>query len=625
MSKKLLPNSSVMLLAAVLAGGVVPVLGQTTSSPEFVSLLQSLAPKSQGQQGRSLGAPSPISEAPRISLTANGHLRSLGAPPGFHFVPANGLVAGQPDAVAREFLRERGSMFGIQSPAVDFTIKRLKQGVERNYVRLQQRYQNLPVVAGEVVIQVDAAGGIESVLGDIETDTRQLDGAVISLSPAVTSAQAVAAVTSEFAGQAGGAAVQTTTPVLSLFAPSVLDEPGPQQLVWDLVVFTEDRNLVNERVLWGAVSGKPVRVWTRRHTVLARQVSDANNSTNVPSLVRSEGQGPCGIPDADRIYTFLGDTYNFYSLWHGRDSYNNAGAMLAGISRYCPELTNCPWANASSGPPMRFGAGWTTDDVVAHEFTHNVTDAESGLIYTNASGAINESFSDIWGELVDLANGSGTDTAPVRWWVGEDLPNGAIRNMAFPSATNISLRFNNPDRLFSPLYQSPANTDDNGGVHNNSGVNNKLCYLLTDGDTFNGQTIFANGTIAVEFLYYEAQVNLLTSGAGWTELYNALTQAAVNMGWSTTNRNNLYRACLAVEIATPGRDLYVDNASLCPLPAGAPICTLGVGPYLTVAAGVANASPGDTLRIYTGNYNEPMTVNKILTLQTVNGPVTIGQ
>lgn len=597
-------------------GGVSSAFAQPAPTQDFADLLRSLAPVTQG---RAMATAPQSPEVPRVSWTTNGFLRYIGAPPGLHFVPTNGLVTGQPATVARQFLRERGNLFGFQSAAVDFVTKRERQSGGRNYVRLQQLYQNLPVIAGEVVVQVDASGGIESVLADIETDTTQLDGANVSLSPTVTSDQAVAAVKNAFADQANGTAVQTTTPVLSVFAPSVLDETGPQQLVWDLLVFTDDRNVVNERVLWDAVSGKPARVWTQRHSALNRQISDANNSTNTPAVVRTEGQGPCGIPDADNIYVFFSDTYNFYSLWHGRDSYNNAGAMLAGISRYCPELTNCPWANASSGPPMRFGAGWAADDVVAHEYTHNVTAAESGLIYTNVSGAINESFSDIWGELVDLSNGKGNDTNAMRWLIGEDIATGAIRSMSSPT------NFSDPDRLFSTFYQQPSNTNDNGGVHRNSGVNNKLCYLLTDGDTFNGQTINANGTIAVEFLYYEVQVNLLTSAAGWTELYNALTQAAVNVGWSTANRNSLYRACLAVEIATPGRDLYVDNASLCPLPAGTPICTLGVGPYLTVAAGVANASPGDTLRIYTGNYNEPMTVDKILTLQTVNGPVTIGQ
>ena len=188
--------------------------------------------------------------------------------------------------------------------------------------------------------------------------------------------------------------------------------------------------------------------------------------------------------------------------------------------------------------------------------------------------------------------------------------------------------FGHPDRLFSPLYQSPTNTFDNGGVHENSGVNNKLFFLLADDlgrtNTFNGQTIYGMGTTKVIKLYYEVQVNLLTSAAGWTELFNALSQAAVNLSWGESDRNNLYRACAAVEIAS-GRDLYVDKTSFCPVPVGLPFCTFNLGPYVTVGQGVSGAYPGDILHIRTGDYNEPMTISKIMTLQADNGLVTIGQ
>ena len=75
------------------------------------------------------------------------------------------------------------------------------------------------------------------------------------------------------------------------------------------------------------------------------------------------------------------------------------------------------------------------DDVDAHELTHAVTEHSAGLFYYMQSGALNESYSDIFGETVDLMNGRGNDTAGVRWLLGEDLPGiGAIRNMMNPSS-----------------------------------------------------------------------------------------------------------------------------------------------------------------------------------------------
>src|SRR5262249_1374284 len=138
---------------------------------------------------------------------------------------------------------------------------------------------------------------------------------------------------------------------------------------------------------------------------------------------------------------------------------------------------------------MYFGAGKVAEDVTAHELTHGVTAAESGLLYENASGAINESFSDVWGEFVQLENNPGP--ASIRWLIGEDLQAGGLRSMKNPPL------FNHPDRLGSPLYrppvQVPDNSNDDGWVHFNSGINNKLCYLLTDGDSFNGYTVTGMG------------------------------------------------------------------------------------------------------------------------------------
>lgn len=617
----------VSLCVAFLGGGVLRMSGAQPLEPqEIPELLQKLAPLSPPAAGRSLGQTS-AAEAPRISMNRQGFVRSIGAPPGQHFPPEAGVVAQSPDIAARSFMRSQGRLFGVAGTNANYITKRNHSGNERNYVRLQQSYRDLPVVAAEVVVQINGLGGVESVLSDLATEAEMLDNNLAPVAPTLSAAEAAAQAKAAFPAESP-AQIENTPPQLAIFAPSVLDEAGNPVLVWDLNVSCETLIDANARVLVDARSGQIVRVWTLVHSALNRLIYDANSTTNDPgTLVRPEGQPATGIGDADNAYTFLGDTYNFYLLTHGRDSLNGSGMALSATVRYCqPNGTNPP----SCPPPgiaffrnsnnrMYFGTGTVADDVTAHELTHGVTAFESGLIYTNTSGAINESFSDIWGEFVDLSNSGGTDGAGVRWDIGEDLPGGRIRSMSFPT------NFNHPDSVFSPFYQPPSNTNDLGGVHRNSGVNNKLCYLLTDGGTFNGQTIYNNNLSAVAYLYYEVQANLLTSGAGWTELYNALTQAAVNLGWGITDRNNLYRACLAVEIATSPRDLYVDKTSGCPIPVGTPLCVFNVGPYLTVGQGVAGAIPGDVLHIRTGSYNEPMTIEKIVTLQTVNGPVTIGQ
>ena len=64
----------------------------------------------------------------------------------------------------------------------------------------------------------------------------------------------------------------------------------------------------------------------------------------------------------------------------------------------------------------------SADDVVGHELTHAVTERSANLLYYMQSGALNESFSDIFGETIDLEDGLGDDSVGVRWLMGEDLP-----------------------------------------------------------------------------------------------------------------------------------------------------------------------------------------------------------
>ena len=118
--------------------------------------------------------------------------------------------------------------------------------------------------------------------------------------------------------------------------------------------------------------------------------------------------------------------------------------------------------------------------------------------------------------------------------------------------------------------------------------------------------------------------DLLQAASDWSDLNDALSQAAINIGWTSVQRENLYRACRAVEIAPPS-DLYVDKTSVCLIPTGLPSCIANFGPYLSVRQGVTNSLAGDTLHIRSTNYNETLTFSNRLTLQPYNGPVTIGK
>jgi hypothetical protein len=254
---------------------------------------------------------------------------------------------------------------------------------------------------------------------------------------------------------------------------------------------------------------------------------DAGNTTTLPGTqVCSGNDATCAGGDAHETAAHANafSTYQWYQTWYGRDSIDGNGLQINSAVHYGSGYQNAFW----NGQMMVYGDGYgfpLADDVVAHELTHGVTQYESNLFYWYQSGAINESFSDLWGEAVDQANGLGNDSSAVKWLIGEDVTGlGAIRNMQNPPLKN------QPDSMTSTKSCKGGSclTTDNGGVHTNSGVNNKAVYLMVEGGTFNTKIVSPLGWNKVLAIYYEAQTNLLTSGSDYLDLYNALYQACQN-------------------------------------------------------------------------------------------------
>jgi hypothetical protein len=159
----------------------------------------------------------------------------------------------------------------------------------------------------------------------------------------------------------------------------------------------------------------------------------------------------------------------------------------------------------------------------------------------------------MWGEWVDQTYDHNDDSPDVKWLHGEELLGGAGRSLKEPGAYKVFLEneiqmWAPPDRMGSPWWYTGES--DNGGVHINSGVGNKLAYLLTDGDTFNDHNVMPMGITETSELFYEVQTNLLTCNADYYGLYYALIQAAINLEWTPADKENLEEACQAVEIAT---------------------------------------------------------------------------
>ena len=168
-------------------------------------------------------------------------------------------------------------------------------------------------------------------------------------------------------------------------------------------------------------------------------------------------------------------TYSYYQSQHGRNSYNNAGGLIKSYVHYSNNYVNAFW----DGTRMTYGDGdgvtyspLVSLDICGHEITHGVTQYSANLTYSNESGALNESFSDIFGEAIE-----NYAAGPNDWLMGADIfisGSGAIRNMADPN------QYADPDTYHGTYWYS--GTADNGGVHTNSGVQNKWFYILAHGE-----------------------------------------------------------------------------------------------------------------------------------------------
>jgi len=485
--------------------------------------------------------------------------------------PAIFKAIASPEGAARGFLSTYGSLFGLTDQARELTVMRSKTVDDgRSFVRFQQVHDDVPVVGGELIVQVDSAGNTISANGEVLPDIS------LDTTPTVAASSAQEAALDVVVKEYGidPDALRVSKPELWIYNPIILGMNWDMtSLVWRMEVESVELLPIRELVLVDANLGVVALHFNQVTTGKYREVYDNENDDtyglpgNGP--VRIEGQGAHSIDDVNYAYDYTGYTYDFYWNEHGRDSIDDAGMNLTSTVRYCDPSQACPYANAFWTPTyhqMVFGEGYSSaDDIVGHEMTHGVTSYESNLFYYMQSGAINEAFSDIWGEFVDLTNGAGNDTPGVRWLIGEDFPGGAMRDMSNPPAYNSGLGWM-PDKMTSTYYY--CGSLDNGGVHHNMGVGCKAAYLMVDGGSFNGYTVagFGGDTAAIAQaadLWYEVQTNLFTSASDYADLYDCLQQAAINLGFSPADRQTVKDAVDATEMNLQPPSCPATEAPIC--------------------------------------------------------------
>jgi Zn-dependent metalloprotease len=168
------------------------------------------------------------------------------------------------------------------------------------------------------------------------------------------------------------------------------------------------------------------------------QTFDMNNGTNYNNAVDVTSSSTSFTSNPTGVQAHFGAerTHKYFSQKHGRNSYNNAGAIIKSYVSYSSNYVNAFW----DGSRMTYGDGDGVNygplvslDICGHEIAHGVTEYSANLVYSYQSGALNESFSDIFGESIEKF-ASGTND----WLMGDDIgaggSGGALRSMSNPNA-----------------------------------------------------------------------------------------------------------------------------------------------------------------------------------------------
>lgn len=417
-------------------------------------------------------------------------------------------TAGAPADRAYAFLAQYGAVFGVASPKTQLATKSVTSDAAGSTVRLAQRYGSLPVFNAELVVNFDPAGGVTAVGGTFVPNPKVPTQATVGAGAAATAAVAAAAEKVDVAA----AALKASAPTLGVTqAGLAADRLGSQVLAWKTTVTGP---AVREFVFVNARNGDIVEIFSGIHNARQRETFNMFEQSNYDlaqkCLSDTGGATVPADPDCTNAHIYAGDTYNFYFNGFRRDSFDgNGGALLSYVHYFSSICPNAFW----NGSVMTYCSAFPHDDVAGHEISHGVTEFSANLVYAYQPGALNESFSDIFGESIDLLNTSENEPGE-EWRVGEGILPGGLRDMRNPQT------FGDPDACTSPSYQ--CTPDDSGGVHTNSGVPNKAYYLMVAGGTHNGFTVSGIGIAKAAAVQYRALTRYLSVYSNFVDDYEAL-------------------------------------------------------------------------------------------------------
>lgn len=499
--------------------------------------------------------------------------RELGTPRYMEFVVDTKAPASIPDKatainIARQFLRRNAELLKIQNPDDEFTFTSSSQDKEGfTHVRFQQRYNGTEVWAKDAYVHLNTSGQVFSFNGVYVPSPTSLSGAQYHLSES----DGIQTTTADLKGKG------MSTDVKSQFKKMMrYGGPSARKVIWvdafhvpHLALFVEVRTGIDHDWYYfiDGVDGKILRSYdnvdhdgpvqgsgvdlngvTRSFSVYqvgstyylldaSQAMYDAAHSQipdNAIGAIMALDLRSTDLSSQSQFYYVTSTnntwtdastvsaqfnaaiTYNYYRTTFGRNSIDDSGMTIYSVVHVTSNgasMANAFW----NGGLMAYGDGGQVFnplagglDVAAHEMTHGVTQHSANLEYVDQSGALNESISDAFAVMVDTSN----------WQIGEqvmkdlvDYPTGALRDLSNP---------HNGGSAGSASWQPAAmsefvsTTEDNGGVHTNSGIPNHALYLVAS----------SIGRSAASHIWYKALTNYLTRSSQFVDARIATVNAA---------------------------------------------------------------------------------------------------
>jgi Zn-dependent metalloprotease len=522
-----------------------------------------------------LAFPATTDAAPPLKRLAQASARPLvvRTEPGAvapYFVTGRIAVAGEtPGERGRRFWSAHGAAFGLRDPDSELELR----SVERDqlgftHLAYEQHHRGLRVFGHEVRLHLDGR-------------------AVVAVSGEPAS---VAVATTPRIGAAGAAWTATLTLGRRAArqpreAPELLvhvDGAGSGRLAW-LVRVPTVRPLGVWSVFVDARTGRRLEAFDELRREGERELYDGGNDPDCNTrafpacalpgaLARTELGPPSADTDVEAAYAHLGTVRSYLGSTYGRNSYDDQGHPIRATVNFGAGFNNAFWcsdacAESYASPldeQLAFGDGDGSSfrsfarslDVVTHELVHGLTASEAGLVYRGQSGALDESYSDVLAAMVDRED----------WLIGEDvvLGAGAIRSLAEPAA------YGQPAHMSA--YVAAGVFHDNGGVHVNSGIPNRVAYLVSD------DPAFGIGRAATERIYYRALTTYLTPTSDFMANLAALLQSAADLfPGSAAHMRAITRAHAAVGLADRPTVLFPNGGETLQTGSSAPLAWLAGG------------------------------------------------